>query len=140
MNVTNLHTLMEEWLGDIDPNASKPIYSFGWRVGCVKMASPRHERFDFIRETGANLIDAVFNNQSLPAGKLSFIFPERHMGVHEQQAFTHALSKHKDVGNITQIDLITSSPIIIGGFRRESIRILTWSDDSKHDGKLKAAG
>jgi hypothetical protein len=135
--IQSLTDLLDSWLGDIDPNEAKNLYPFGWRVGCVKMASPRHERFDMIRETGMSLLDKVFNNDDLPEGQLTFIFPERHMGVHEQQAFTHALSKHKDASKITEVDLITSSPLVISGFNRENIRILTWDDDEQYNGKLR---
>jgi hypothetical protein len=133
----SLANVIDSWLGDIDPNEAKKLYPFGWRVGCVKMASPRDKRFDMLRDSGMNLLDKVFNNDELPEGHLTFIFPERHMGVHEQQAFTHALSKHKSANKITQVDLITSSPLIIGGFNRESILILTWDDDEQYNGKLR---
>lgn len=138
--MTNMHSLaaiIDEMLGDIDPETGKVHYPFGWRVGCVKMASPRHERFDFIRDIGSKLVDDVFNNRTISDSHLTFVFPERHMGIHEQQAFTHTLCKHKDTGNIQQVDMITSSPLIIGGFNRECIRILTWNDDHLHDGTLQ---
>lgn len=135
-NTTTLSNWLDSLLGDINPDEAKPEYPFGWRVGCVKMASPRHERFDIVRDLGASLIEALFCNKDLPAGKLTFVFPERHMSVHEQQAFTLALMSHKNADNITSIDLITSSPLIIGNFHRESIRILSWDDDEKHSGRL----
>ena len=134
--ITTIASLLDSWLGDIDPETGKVHYPFGWRIGCVKMASPRHERFDLVRDVGSLLVDQIFNNQSLSDGHLTFVFPERHMSVHEQQAFTHALTKHKDAGKITQVDMITSSPLIIGSFNRECIRILSWEDDHLHNGQI----
>ena len=133
---SSINGTFNEWLGDINPNDAKDYYSFGWRVGCVKMAAPRHERFDLIRELGVKFIDAVFANTDLPEGELAFMFPERHMSVHEQQSFTAALNAHKDAHGITCVDLITSSPLVIGSFKRDSIRILTWDDDNLHNGQL----
>jgi hypothetical protein len=72
-----------------------------------------------------------------PLGKvkdLGFIFPERWMGVAEQQAFMHSLVKHPDVSRIEKVDLITSSPLIIGDFMREHIVILSWQDDNNYGG------
>lgn len=39
------------------------------------------------------------------------------MSVHEQQAFIHALEKHPDFVNVNSVDIITSSPLVIGAFR-----------------------
>lgn len=133
-SATTLIGLFNDWLGDIDTNDHKQ-FPFSVRVGCVKMASPRDERFDIIRELGANLIDAIFNNTPLPSGKLSFVFPERHMSVHEQQGFMRALSSHSSAKDITQVDIITSSPLMVGDFYKEQIRILTWNDDEKYNGR-----
>lgn len=132
-SATTLTGLFNSWLGDIDTNDHKQ-FPFAVRVGCVKMASPRDERFDIIRELGASLIDTIFNNKPLPSGKLSFVFPERHMSVHEQQNFMRALSSHSSAKDITQVDIITSSPLMIGDFYKEQIRILTWDDDEKYNG------
>lgn len=129
--------IIEEWLGDIKPEdqAHRNTYPFVVRVGCVKMAAPRHERFEFIREMGSGLLDRVFGGitdfRKELTGTVTFIFPERHMSVHEQQSMMSALAKHTKV---TQVDIITSSPLIIGSFHKEMIRILTWPDDHRHNG------
>jgi hypothetical protein len=130
--------MFEEWLGDISENDefTKRLYPFFLRVGVVKMAAPRHERFDFVREMGYDNINRIFNHMSLQPGKLTFVFPERHMSVHEQRSFMSMLRYHPDVDKITAVDIITSSPIMISDFVNTSIRILTWPDDSRHDGEL----
>lgn len=128
---------IEEMLGDITYNDD--IHPFMVRVGCVKMAAPRHERFEYFREMGSADIDRVFNGESfhLAYPTLTFFFPERHMSVHEQQRFMYELARHPDADSIERVDLITSSPLIIGGFKAQSIRILTWDDDEKHNGYRK---
>ena len=132
--------LLEEWLGDISDEDSMTgdTYPFKVRVGCVKMAAPRHERFDMMLEMGSALIDKVFNGEPFMTDSILFMFPERHMSVHEQQSFMSALTKHPDVSKIKQIDIMTSSPLLISNFHKEMIRILTWPDDHNHDGTPNA--
>lgn len=131
MSITSIKAVFDEWLGSINPNA---YTKYNLRVGCVKMASPRDSKFDFIREYGYQDIISIFENKPFSSNDLTFVFPERHMSVHEQQAFMHKLEQHPDFEDIKSIDIITSSPLIIGAFRRESINILTWSNDSKYSG------
>ena len=132
--------IFEEMLGDIDYEKDSPaglLYKYKARIGVVKMRAPRHSYFDYIRDMGQPDIDKVFTGESFN-GKtvLSFVFPERWMGVHEQRSFTSALDKHKEVDSISLVDIITSSPMIVGSFYREQIRILTWPDDDKHNGEV----
>jgi hypothetical protein len=127
--------IFEEMLGDI--HCEKELYKFKARVGVVKMRAPRHEFFEFIRDMGQPDIDKVFTGKSFGGKKvLTFVFPERWMGVHEQRSFTSALEKHPEVDSITQVDIITSSPMIVGSFYAEQILILTWADDEKHNGEV----
>lgn len=134
MKVTSAATTFDEWLDSIEPQPDSNIF---WRVGCVKMCAPRHPRFEWFLDIGRFAINDLFDNNTLGTDVITFVFPERFMGVHEQQHFTHAISKHKDVDKIKQIDLITSSPLILGGFKAAQIRILTWDDDDKHNGILE---
>jgi hypothetical protein len=66
------------------------------------------------------------------------VFPERFLGVTEQTRFVSAIEDLPGSDGITQVDIITSSPMIIGNFHREQIRILTWDDDEKYNGITKA--
>ncbi len=133
---TTFNAKINEWIGDIDPNAAKPSYPFGVRVGCVKMASPRHERFDFVRDMGADIIVKLFNNEPINTPNPTLMFPERHLSVHEQSSMMMRLTQHVSASNFESIDIITSSALIIGNFNRETIRILTWPDDEKHNGQF----
>jgi hypothetical protein len=101
------------------------------------MAAPRHERFDFIREMGYADIERVFSGAPFNKDVLTFVFPERHMSVHEQHSFMSVLNKHPDAANLKRVDILTSSPIQISSFHAEMIRILTWEDDVVHSGKAK---
>lgn len=133
----NVAGTFEDWLGDInrDEAMARSSLPFFVRVGCVKMSAPRHERFEFVLEMGRNDIDRVFNGTSLSSASLTFVFPERFMSVHEQQAMMSALVKHPDARSIEQVDIITSSPLLVGNFCRAQIRILTWVDDARHSGR-----
>lgn len=119
-------------LGDIDypPDSSAgKLYPFFVRVGCVKRRPPRHEFFEYFLEVGAGDIEKVLYHAPLRGPSLSFVFPERHMGVAEQQAFMYNMEKHPRISKIKTVDIITSAPLIVGSFMRDHIRILTWPDD-----------
>lgn len=138
MQITSLKKWLDEKLDSIDTNDSNVlnIHPYQVRFGCVKMCAPRHERFDNFRDIGSNLIEKVLNGEHIDQENLVFIFPERHMGVHEQRAFMYNLSQNPNVENIKSVDIISSSPIMVSDFAKEQIRILTWDDDYKHDGQL----
>lgn len=139
-NIMSGEQIFEEMLGDIDYEKDSPagkLYKFKARVGVVKMRAPRHSYFDYIRDMGQPDVDKVFTGESFGGKKvLTFVFPERWMGVHEQRSFTSALEKHPEADSITQVDIITSSPMIVGSFYQQQILILTWNDDEKHNGEV----
>ncbi len=130
--VMSMGDWFDKMLGDIsyepDSEAGK-LYPFFVRVACIKRRPPRHEFFSLFLEMGHPQIDLVMFHDKLDVTELSFVFPERWMGVAEQQAFTHVLSKHPEAKQINQVDIITSSPLIVGSFMAEQIRIITWPDD-----------
>jgi len=124
--------IFEDMLGNINyskDSSAGELYPFKVRVGCVKRRPPRHQFFDYIRDMGMFDIDKVFNKNKFDKEILTFVFPERWMGVAEQQSFMHHLQQHPQATKIKQVDIITSSPLLIGSFRAEQIRILTWKDD-----------
>jgi len=132
----SLKDQFDEWLGAIhytEDDLCGQTYPFFVRVGCVKAAPPRHERFDFIREMGLPDIEDVMQGKTMNIEHLTFVFPERHMSVHEQQAFMLNLATHPDAmsGKIKTVDILTSSAMMISSFHREQILILEWEDD-KH--------
>lgn len=107
-----------------DPKYFHPI---PFRVA-MPWSAPRNERWHFMLELGRFDIERVFDGQPfMPPDKdvLTFVFPERWMGVHEAHAFVQKITEHPSVkkGHITRCDLITHSPLIVGNFRKEQIRI-----------------
>ena len=132
-------TIFDSMLGDIDyPKDSEvgKLYPFKVRCGVIKRRPPRHEFFQFIIDMGRNNIDRVLKHQAFgqkPPTELTFVFPERWMGVAEQQGFMSRLKKHPDAENIERVNLLTSSPIMVSDFMREHLRILTWEDDAAYD-------
>ncbi len=104
-----------------------------FRVFCsvIKYRSPRHPYFEMFIEMGRGNIDKVFSKESFRMNELIFIFPERWMSVHEQHVFMSKMKEHPDAveKKINNILLLTSSPLIVGSFTRESVRIITFEDD-----------
>lgn len=133
----SLQDQFDEWLGAIhytEDELCGQTYPFFVRVGCVKACPPRHERFEYIREMGASQIEDIMQGAPLNSAHLTLVFPERHMSVHEQQAFMRNLACHPDAmkGNIKTVDILTSSALMISSFHREQILILTWEDDDHY--------
>jgi len=126
-------SILESLLGDIDyPKDSIPgkLYPFKVRVGCVKRRPPRHDYFQYILEIGRGHIKNILDGSSLGGSKhLTFIFPERWMNVAEQRSFMSIMKDHPEVNIIENVDILTSSSILLGSFRHEQMHILTWDDD-----------
>jgi len=129
--------IFENLLGDINysnDSFASQLYPFKVRVGVVKLRPPRHEFFEFIIDMGYLDIDRILQKKSLKGKtKLTFVFPERWMGVQETSAFMHLLVNHPEVSKIKQVDILTSSPMMISNFAAEQIRILTWDGDEKYE-------
>jgi len=132
-SITSQRSMFDEMLGDVAPNKGD-IFPFNVRVGVVKYRPPRHDFFEFIQYMGKLDIDPILYHEKFdPASFLTFVFPEAHMSVHEEQMFTYKLSNHPEVDQIENVDIITKSPMIVGSFRSEMIRILTWTGDEKYE-------
>lgn len=121
-------------LGDIQPTEmSRSSYPhFHVRVGVLYRRPPRHPAFEYVLEMGSALIPNVLAHRPLRnCDNLAFVFPERHMNVVEQREFMHQLNSHPDAtaGKIKTVDILTSSPLIIGDFLRDQLRILQFEDD-----------
>ena len=131
-DVMTMGSWLDQMLGDIkyspDSEAGK-LYPFFVRVGCIKRRPPRHPFFEMFIDVGAAIIDKIMFHEKLNMSCLVLVFPERWLGVAEQQAFTHVLARHPEVENIKQLDLLTSSPLLVGSFMARQIRILTWEED-----------
>ncbi len=129
--------IFEELLGDInysDDSFAAKLYPFKVRCGIVKLRPPRHEFFEFILEMGKQDIERVLYKKPLRRKKkLTFVFPERWMGIQEASAFMSLLLENPDVSKIEQVDILTSSPIMISNFDREQLRILTWEGDKEYE-------
>lgn len=137
MSVQSGDGWFDQMLGDISYSADSIVgrlYPFFVRAGVVKRRSPRHPFFEYFLEMGLMDIERVLSGESIRGDSLSFVFPERWLAVHEQYEFMYKLSKHPDVKKIKQVDVITSSAMLISGFKKEQIRILTWPDDPEFKG------
>ena len=122
----------DDMLGDIkyapDSEAGK-LYPFFVRVGCIKRRPPRHPFFSMFVDVGYGIIDKIMFHEELDMSYLAFVFPERWLGVAEQQAFSHVMARHPEVENFKEVNILTSSPMIVGSFMAEQIRVITWEED-----------
>jgi len=132
---------LEQWLGSIEQSElSKKLYPhFKVRVACIKRRPARHDAFEMLLYMGLNHIDPIMKQKPFMGrtkGELTFIFPERWLGVAEQGSFMGRLNKHPDAvkGKITQVNIITSCPLILTNIDAPSIRVITFSDDNEYDG------
>jgi hypothetical protein len=133
VNVMTMKSWLDGMLGDINyapDSKAGGLYPFFVRVACIKRRPPRHDFFEFFLDVGVGMLDAVMEHNPIKQSDLVFVFPERWLGVAEQQVFTYMIEKHPDVKNIKSVDIITSSPMLIGSFMREQIRIVTWPEDT----------
>ena len=132
MNFVSSNNVFEEMLGDIKYDPVKlGLYSFMLRVGVSKYRPPRHPFFEYMIHLGEGDIENILYHTGKLSGCYTFIFPERHMSVHEQRAFMSQLNTHPTADKIIQVDIITSSAIMISDFFNDMIQILTWEDDNK---------
>lgn len=117
----------------------RDIPNIWFRVGVMKDIPPTDSRFEYCLDMGMPNIEKIlmhepFNLQS----ELTFVFPERHMTVHDEHAFIYMLVKHPQIraAKLTTVDVITKSPLIVGSFRRDDIRIFSQSHDNERNRKL----
>jgi len=129
----NLDGMFDQMLGDINYKVDNMnLYPFKCRVGVIKYRPPRHEFFQFIMTLGHNAIHPILYHEkfSMPS-QLTLVFPESQMSVHEERSFMYQLTRHPQVGELQQMDLITKSPMMVGDFKADMIRVVTWPEDEK---------
>lgn len=125
---------LDEYFADFPENATdrEKFHNnkgIRFKVSVVKQRPPRHKGFDLIREVGSGMISDVMERKSL-SGSLLFVFPERHLAAFEQQSFIDELINNDTAEEIDEVEIITSSPMIVGSFVREQVRVLTFEDDN----------
>lgn len=95
---------------------------------CVSQIPPRDSQFDFQLEMGRDLIEKVLHHTTFTNnGNLFFCFPERWLSQKEQHYFVQLLTKHPSIvkADMTQIDMITMSPLIVSNLYNDDCRCLT---------------
>jgi len=97
-----------------------------WRCLVAKDISARDSQFEYTKELGSGTIDDILHKRPVSCDKsLAFYFPERYMSPWEQQRFTWCIAKHPQFAGLGLcVDILTGSPLIVGSFRREEVRIL----------------
>lgn len=129
-NFVSMGSIFEKMLGGINYVDDLNLYPFKVRCGVITYRPPRHEFFEFIKEMGSMYIDPIIKGELFdPPSTLTFVFPEKHMSVHEEREFMVFLKDHPEVDKIKQIDILTKSPMLLSSFRSSMVRILEWDDD-----------
>ena len=130
-------TMLGAWLDELFPKGPLSCQLERrrniWYRCVLSWIPPRDPRWEYELEMGSPMIPNVFSGEPLSPRKtvvggqhLYFCFPERHMSTQEEHGFIYALENHSDVTSRTMsvIDIVTKSPLIIGSFHKEDIRIL----------------
>jgi hypothetical protein len=138
LTVSNMDALFEECFAD-DPGLVRARE--GWRktvtytdqcplLLCVvaKDISPRHPRFEYLRDLGSAMIEPILLDRPIPTikrgGTVSFYFPERWLTRWEEQRFVFCVWHHRSMMTLGRVNILTAGPLIVGDFVRESVRIL----------------
>lgn len=142
-----------DWIGGLFPpsptreqlEAHRNIW---WRV-CLMHIPPRDPRFEFELEFGMQHIEAVLEHRPFNVGTTTdcgrgqhilFVFPERWMTTQEEYVFVPMLQAHPQIveKQMTVVDLVTKSALIIGSFIRDDIRIVKRADEADQMGVSRA--
>ena len=132
-----------DWLFKFLPNKMTERQLAHWRNIWWRIAltwiPPRDSRFDFMREMGSPQIDNVLTNKPLKFGvqtdgggqHILFVFPERHLTTQEEHIFVPSLWGHHQIvdATLTIIDIVTKSPLILGNFLADDVRIIKDEED-----------
>ena len=106
------------------------LYPFEVKVAVIKNRPPRHKAFKWGMGFGESFIAMLFDENTPDdiKGDIMFVFPERWLAVYEQREL---MSRLKECKGITSLRMITSSPILVGEFTADMIRIFTYPDDKR---------
>ncbi len=118
-----------------------------WRV-CVSHIPPRSERFEFERDFGCGKLEAILEHQPLNLKPvcdggyhLLLMFPERHLSTQEEYVLVPLLAKHPEIREMKLIiiDIVTKSPLIVGNFLKDDVRIISEEGKGGIDAKTQTA-
>lgn len=91
----------------------------------AKDISPRHPNYEFELNMGVGFIEPILHAAPFPIHThYYFAFPERWMTPWEQQRFMHCIYEHPNAAAFQRVDVLTASPLIVGGFTASQVRVL----------------
>lgn len=140
------------WINDLFP--SKPTdrqlqdcFNIWWRV-CLMHIPPRDQRYEYERDFGMPKLEPIlehrpFKLDTIVKGggqQLLLIFPERWLTTQEEYMLVPQIKSHPQVkdAKLTIVDIVTKSPLIVGNFLKDDIRIVKPGDDPDGMGINKA--
>lgn len=109
-----------------------------WRVAVMSIP-PRDPRFEFIKEMGCGQLDNILCDRPINMSAtterggqhLRLVFPERHLTTQEEHILVPCLQWHHQIKDapLTIIDIVTKSPLMVGNFLKEDVRIIRDAED-----------
>jgi len=127
----------ETWF---DFTVKNSIYDFDVKVCIAPRCPPRDPMFEYVINMGRGDMERLFvERKPLKTRIALWVFPERWLTVHEQQALMYVVDKCGLRGELQSLQMITHSPLIIGDFTRDHVRMIStkvdvtswWNDKTK---------
>lgn len=129
---------LAQWIDDMfddgpeDDGIEKDLYPyFEVKVVIPLCMPPRDDFFQWILDMGRDNVDRVMNAQGIDENPF-FCLPERWLSVQECRYFMAALNQNPNRRKLGIVRMMTQSPILIGEFPRNCIRIVRLDNDEKH--------
>lgn len=129
---------LAQWIDDLfddgleDEGIEKVLYPhFDVRVGVPLCMPPRDDFFEYILDMGRTNIDCVMKAEKIDPNPF-FCLPERWLSVQEGRYFMAALNQNPNRNKLGVVRILTQSPILIGEFPRNCIRMFRLNGDENY--------
>jgi len=118
-----------ELISDEDANKHQDTYPFAVRVLVCKDITPRDPRVEMVLDMGRGFTERVFDPREQLFKREFAVFPERFMSCIEQQSTMEIIKRKAAESGLTDLRIVTSSPLLVSAFHKEYIRILSHPKD-----------
>ena len=129
--------LWDIWKDYEEPDVIRKQWNFQLMVIVDSFLGPLSKRYDHIRDLGFPMLASIFSKHPLPAGDLTFVFPDRWLTPRYAMLFNHSLNVHPSIcnGPRRKVLVVCFQPYIVGDCRKEQVRIMS-DDEEKVDGQI----
>jgi hypothetical protein len=121
----------------VEPEHIKKQWNFQLMVIVDSFLGPLSPRYEYILDMGVPHLKAVYAQQPLPAGDMTFIFPDRWITPRFAIMFNHVLNKNPSIvaeakaGKRRKILIVCFQPYIVGDCMKEQVRIIREDEEMK---------